>query len=95
MFIINIKYKVGIDIIDQYLAEHRAWLDKKYAEGKLLCSGPKNPRDGGVIIALGNDKLAVENLMQEDPFQIHGVSEYSLIEFNPVKFHPNIQDLIK
>src|SRR3990167_8022324 len=70
MFVIDVKYKTNLEIVDQYLAEHRTWLDGKYQEGLLLCSGPKNPRDGGLIIALGHDKAEVEALVREDPFYI-------------------------
>lgn len=94
MFVIELGYKVSIDIIDKYLVSHRDWLQKQYNDGKLLCSGPKNPRDGGFIIALGNDRTTVENMMLEDPFTINKISEYKIMEFDPVKFHHNIKDLV-
>lgn len=94
MFVIDLKYKANLEIIDQYLAEHRSWLDSKYQAGLLLCSGPKNPRDGGFIIAFGHDRADIEELIKEDPFYINNVVEYSITEFNPVKFHDSIKDLV-
>lgn len=94
MFVIELNYTVNIDIIDKYLIEHRNWLQQQYDKGLLLCSGPKNPRDGGFIIALGNDRESVTKMMQEDPFSINKVSEYKITEFDAVKYHNNIKVLV-
>lgn len=94
MFIIELRYTAEIDVIDKHLLTHRNWLQEQYDKGLLLCSGPKNPRDGGFIIALGKDKVAIENMMLNDPFTINKVSTYKITEFDPVKYHNNIKDLI-
>lgn len=93
MFIIEITYTKDIAVIDEHLAEHRTWLDTKYQIGALLCSGPKNPRVGGILIALLKSKSDVESLIREDPFYKHQVAEYSITEFTPVKWHPAIKEL--
>ena len=93
MFIIEITYTKDIAVIDAHLVEHRAWLDTQYQVGALLCSGPKNPRDGGIVIALLKDKSDVENLIKQDPFYKHQIAEYSITEFTPVKWHTAIADL--
>jgi uncharacterized protein YciI len=93
MFVIELKYKADIDIVDKYLGMHREWLQKQYDNELLLCSGPQNPRDGGFIIALGNNRQQIENMMLEDPFTINKISEYKITEFDPVKRHKNIQEL--
>lgn len=94
MFVIELNYTANIDIIDKYLMRHRDWLQQQYDKGLLLCSGPKNPRDGGFIIALGCDREKVMKMMLEDPFTINNVSEYKITEFNPAKYHNNIKDLL-
>lgn len=94
MFVIDINYTVELDIIDQYLAEHRAWLDAKYKDGSLLCSGPKTPRTGGILISLLKDCAQVEALVKDDPFYKEGLAEYSITEFTPVKYHGHIHELI-
>lgn len=94
MFIIELGYTVSIDIIDKYLVSHRDWLQEQYDKGLLLCSGPKNPRDGGFIIAFGNNKTTIEDMMLSDPFTLNKVSSYKITEFNPVKYHNNIKDLV-
>lgn len=85
LFIINITYTAPIEQIDAHLVEHRAYLDRCYAEGHYLTSGPQVPRTGGIIIAQGTSRAKVDALMAEDPFLIHGLIEYDVIEFEAVK----------
>ena len=96
MFIITVKYLVDLDVVDQYLIEHRQFLDTLYAQNLLIASGPQNPRvNGGVIISLHKDRRDVDNMIEADPFYIHKVASYSIMEFNPVKHHTTIADLIQ
>ena len=87
MFLIMLNYKKPIEIVEQYLAEHRSYLDQCYAQNRLIVSGPRNPRTGGVIISQLNDRSMVEQMVQNDPFYIHGVADFEVIEFVPVKYH--------
>lgn len=93
-FIINIEYCVELDVIDKILSAHRDWLEIQYQKGLLLCSGPKEPRTGGVVIAFGSDLSQIKELFKADPFNVHQVATYSFIEFNPVKYHQDIKALI-
>lgn len=94
MFIININYKKDLSIVDQFVSSHRQWLDTKFKEGLLLCSGPRNPRDGGVIIALGNNKSAIEDLIKDDPYYLNSIADYTVVQFDPLKYHHAIKDII-
>ncbi|MDF3055684.1 MAG: hypothetical protein K0Q74_1591, partial [Gammaproteobacteria bacterium] len=60
MFVINIIYKKDFSEIEKHLVSHREFLDQQYKKGFLLMSGPKDPRTGGIIIALGNDQKILE-----------------------------------
>ena len=80
MFIIELTYKVPIEKIEEHLAAHVSYLDKYYASGNFIASGRKVPRDGGFILAKAPDKKAVESIISEDPFYIHALSDYKIIE---------------
>jgi uncharacterized protein YciI len=80
MFVIELVYKVDLAQIDAHMKEHVAFLRKHYAAGTFLVSGRKIPRDGGIILALG-ERSAVDALMREDPFIARGLADYRLIEF--------------
>jgi uncharacterized protein YciI len=81
MFIIELTYKVELSQIDANMPSHMAYLKEHYAAGRFLASGRKIPRDGGVILALGESKEAVEAIVKQDPFVARGLADYRLIEF--------------
>lgn len=81
MFVIELSYKVDLSVIDAHMREHMAFLRKHYAAGTFLISGRKVPRDGGIILALGEDRAAIEGLMHEDPFVREGLADCRVIEF--------------
>lgn len=91
MFIILLTYKKPIAEVETFLADHRAYLDRHYAAGTFLCSGPQAPRTGGVILCRASDRAAVEALTDEDPFRIHGVADYAIVEFSPTKHLPGFE----
>lgn len=94
MIIIDIVYKADIKEIDKYLNQHREFLDYYYAHGVFLASGPKVPREGGVIIALTDDEQQLKEILAKDPYALADVVEYRFTKFQPVKHHTNIASLI-
>jgi len=81
VFVIELTYKVDLPQIDAAMKAHMVWLNKHYAAGTFLVSGRKVPRDGGIIIATGDDRAALEALVQEDPFVARGLADVRVIEF--------------
>ncbi|MFD5468393.1 YciI family protein [Kitasatospora sp. NPDC127059] len=81
MFVLELTYTAPMERIDEALAEHVRWLDGHYAAGTFLASGRKVPRDGGVILAAGQDRAAIEALVATDPFVRRGLTEYRVTEF--------------
>lgn len=81
MFVIELTYKAPLSEIDATMAAHVAFLKKHYAAGTFLISGRKIPRDGGIILALGKSREAIEALMREDPFVSRGLADFRVIQF--------------
>ena len=81
MFVIELTYKVDLSEIDAHMTAHVAFLKKYYDAGKFLVSGRKIPRDGGVIIAVAEERDEVERIIREDPFHSHGLADFRVIEF--------------
>jgi uncharacterized protein YciI len=81
MFIIELIYKADLSEIDAHMAAHVKFLKKHYAAGNFLISGRKIPRDGGIIVAVGNSRAEIEAIVQEDPFHLHGLADFRIIEF--------------
>jgi uncharacterized protein YciI len=87
MFLITLQYKKPIDIVEQYLVEHRAFLERGYAKDYFIVSGPKNPRTGGIILSSLKDREKLMEILKEDPFLVHDIADYEVTEFIPVKYH--------
>lgn len=85
LFVILLNYTVPLDIIDSYRADHLKFLDRYYKKGVFIISGPRNPRSGGVIFARCSDKASLQKICAEDPFALHRLATYEIIEFTPTK----------
>ncbi|MET8546369.1 YciI family protein [Kitasatospora sp. NPDC004799] len=81
MFVLELTYTADLESIDAVLPQHVAWLEGHYAAGTFLASGRKVPRDGGVILAVGEDRAGIEALVAQDPFVRAGLTEYRVTEF--------------
>ncbi|MEU2250072.1 YciI family protein [Streptomyces sp. NPDC019224] len=81
MFVLELSYTAPLDRVDAVMKEHIAWLDEQYAAGVFIASGRKNPREGGVILAVGDERAAIERLAATDPFVVEGVCAYRITEF--------------
>jgi uncharacterized protein YciI len=89
MFVILVTYKKSLETIDKYLTEHVNFLDHGYQNNYFFVSGRRNPRIGGVIISQLNDRNQLEALIKQDPFYIHDLADYEIIEFIPRGHHPD------
>jgi uncharacterized protein YciI len=81
MFVIELTYKVDLELIDATMKPHVAWLDRHYADGTFIASGRKIPRDGGIILATAKDRATLEAIVREDPFVARGLADARVIEF--------------
>lgn len=91
MFIINLNYIASLEKIDARMKEHMVFINACYREGLFIVSGRKVPRTGGIILAQGGSKEAVETLMRNDPFVAHGLAEFDVIEFQASQSHPDFK----
>ncbi|GHD64164.1 YciI family protein [Jeongeupia chitinilytica] len=83
MFVILVEYLRPLDEIDALVPAHRAFLKTQYDAGIFLLSGPQVPRTGGVILARGLSREALEALTRQDPFHLAGAARYQIVEFAP------------
>ena len=81
MFVIELIYKAQLAEIDARMRAHMAFLKKYYAAGNFLMSGRKIPRDGGIILAVANDRQQIDDIVRQDPFVVQGLADFRIIEF--------------
>lgn len=81
MFAFHSVYLKPLEEVDRHLEAHRAFLKDLYARGITVCSGPQVPRTGGFIMLHAPSREAAIEIMANDPYVIHHVAEYTVIEF--------------
>lgn len=95
MFIINLNYIVALPELDAHMNSHVKFLQKYYKKNVFIASGRKVPRTGGIILALADSKEQVEEIIQEDPFYIYKLAEFTITEFLTSQYHPELKKLLK
>ncbi|WNH08002.1 YciI family protein [Thalassobellus suaedae] len=94
MYIINVTYKVSLDIIDKYINEHIEYLDEQYTLGNFIASGRKVPRTGGVILSNLSNENELLDIIEKDPFKVRDLAVYEFTEFIPSKTSEALKFLI-
>jgi len=93
MFVISLNYTKPLEQIDLLLEKHLEFLEEQYKKKNFIASGGKIPRTGGIILAKGSDKKAIESIIKKDPFYSEGVAEYDITEFTPRMTLPEFSSL--
>lgn len=94
MFIVNLNYIATLERIDAIMGDHMKFLRKYYKLNVFIASGRKVPRTGGIILAVAKSKEEVEKIINEDPFVINRLAEYSITEFKTSQVHPDLKGLL-
>jgi uncharacterized protein YciI len=81
VFVLLLTYVKPLAEVDALMREHVAWLNEQYDAGRFLVSGRRIPRTGGVILARGDDREAMEALAATDPFVRGEVATVEVIQF--------------
>jgi uncharacterized protein YciI len=95
MFAFHSEYLKPLEVVDQHLEAHRAFLKALYAKGVTICSGPQVPRTGGFILLNAPTREEALQIMENDPYVIHGVARYSVIEFEVRSCAEGFREFVK
>lgn len=93
MFVILLNYIKPLSEVDNFVGEHKEFLERHYAAGHFVMSGRKVPRTGGVILAVGTSRTQIEHIINEDPFHREQIADYEIIEFLPTMTTSVLADL--
>lgn len=94
MFVVLLTYRRPIEDVEKHLAEHVEFLNRQYDAGVFIASGRRVPRTGGVILATGVERAALESILELDPFKREGIAEYEVVEFVPTKMKAGFEALL-
>lgn len=95
LFVLLVQYTAPIERIDATLAQHRDFLQTGYDKGFLLASGPRTPREGGVIIGKFANRAAAESFSKQDPFVQQNLARYEILEFTPVLHNALLESFLQ
>lgn len=84
-WLLIVTYTAPLERIDALLPAHVRYLDRFYASGEFLASGPRSPRHGGVIVAHAPDRHHLDEIVATDPFVQAGAATYSIVAFAPTR----------
>ena len=93
--VVEIIYKAPNVKIEELTPIHREFLQTGYKAGKLLVSGPKVPRTGGIVIAKANSMEELAEFFKNDPYALNDAADYSFIEFNPKSHQEILKDWLE
>lgn len=61
----------------------------------FISSGRKVPSTAGIILSIAKTKEELEVIMNEDPFCIHKLANFKLVEFLTSQTHPEFKKMLK
>jgi len=91
MFIMLLKFSVNKAAAPDFMAEHNEWIAAGFADGTFQCVGSLEPEGGGVILATGEHRDAVESRANTDPFVINDVVTAEIIEVDVKRTAPGLE----
>ena len=94
MFLLLLTYVKPLAEVDALMPDHMAWLNEQYDAGRFLVSGRRIPRTGGVIVARGDDRDAIEALAATDPFVAGGVATCEIVQFRASQTAAGLDGLV-
>ena len=90
MYIVMLDYQ-DVDAVDRLMGEHVRFLEECFRAEVFLAAGRRNPRTGGVILALAPGREDLEEIMAHDPIVREGAATFEIVEFRTSLHHPVLE----
>jgi uncharacterized protein YciI len=78
-----LKYRYPLERMQKTLDRHRAYLRELHGQGKLVCSGPFVPREGGALLLRVSEEEEIAQLLAKDPYQLEQLVETTIYKWDP------------
>jgi uncharacterized protein YciI len=93
--VLILRYTVPAAEAEPHVPGHAEFVERHHADGTFVLSGQTVPEEtGGVIMALGMDRAAIEQVAAADPFVTAGVGSYEIITMTPGQAHPDLEQVL-
>ncbi|TDC95932.1 hypothetical protein E1161_03970 [Saccharopolyspora aridisoli] len=90
MFVVLLQYTAPEPDIDAQLVDHYEWVTQHYDAGDFIAAGHRHPRNGAVIIARAMSRGRLEAILATDPFALHKLVRYEIVEFQALRTIPEL-----
>jgi uncharacterized protein YciI len=80
---VALKYLAPLERILRTTDKHRTYLRELHAAGKMICSGPFVPREGGGLLLRIDDPAEIAPLLAKDPYHIEGLVSDTIYVWDP------------
>ncbi|MCA0405692.1 MAG: YciI family protein [Proteobacteria bacterium] len=94
MFAVFLRFAANKAKAGALMAAHNAWVAKGLADGIFQLVGSLEAQGGGLILAHGEDRPALETRIAQDPFVAEGVVTAQIIGFSPNRADPRLAFLL-
>jgi uncharacterized protein YciI len=83
MFVVLLRFSDRKDQAAQFMAGHKAWIDRGIQDGVFLLVGSIQPNVGGAIMAHNLSLAALQDRVRDDPFVAERVVSAEILELKP------------
>jgi uncharacterized protein YciI len=80
---VALKYEAPLERMQQTVERHRAYLRELHAQGKMVCSGPFVPREGGALLLRIEDRSEIGPLLAKDPYHVEKLVSDTIYVWDP------------
>ncbi len=84
MFLVLTTYRVEFELDDPRVEAHRQFLRDQAAQGRVLLSGPRNPRTGGVTVFDVETEAELRGILSQDTMRQADMIDDQIFEFSAV-----------
>lgn len=95
MHIIFLRFGPNRAKAGEWMAGHKQWIEQGIGDGSFLVAGSLDAGQGGVVLASGLDTAEIEQLVELDPFVIHGVVTAEVHRVTPSRLSPGMAALLE
>jgi len=94
MFVVLLKFSANKGRADQFMAGHKAWIDRGIRDGVFLLVGSVQPNLGGAIMAHNTSLASLQDRVKEDPFVVERVVSSEILEVSPSRVDERLAFLL-
>ena len=80
---VALKYLAPLERIQKTVDRHRAYLRELHGQGKMVCSGPFVPREGGALLLRIDDLSEIPALLAKDPYHQENLVADTIYVWDP------------